>query len=101
MAIQLRNPRQKEAVRRAFVDVPEEVLSTAQTGIEAISIATIYRTLVEDGWLARVERGERNVALENSVKLTKALRVPSKSLFKDHSFGMKVDTGVRPVGGRT
>jgi Fur family ferric uptake transcriptional regulator len=63
MAIQIRNTRQKEAIRNAFVHTdrplsPEEALVTAQAEIEAISIATVYRNinaLVEDGWLVRVE----------------------------------------------
>jgi hypothetical protein len=31
------------------------------------------------------ERGERNIALENIVKLTKALSVPMKDLFRRYS----------------
>lgn len=34
-------------------------------------------------YVGGIERGERNVALENIVKLSKALAVPSKALFED------------------
>ena len=34
-------------------------------------------------YVGGVERGERNVALENIVKLAKALSVPSRDLFND------------------
>jgi transcriptional regulator with XRE-family HTH domain len=34
-------------------------------------------------YVGGVERGERNVALENIVKLAKALSVPPKELFAD------------------
>ena len=33
-------------------------------------------------YVGSVERGERNVALENIVKLAKALSLPSRDLFK-------------------
>jgi transcriptional regulator with XRE-family HTH domain len=36
-------------------------------------------------YVGGVERGERNVALENIVKLAKALSVPPKELFADFS----------------
>ena len=63
MAIQLRNTRQKEAIRAAFLDAdrplsPEETLAYAQKQVEGISIATVYRNignLVDDKWLVSVE----------------------------------------------
>jgi len=41
--------------------------------------ASIHRTYVGD-----VERGERNIALQNIEKLAKALDVPISTLFKDY-----------------
>lgn len=63
MAVQLRNTRQKEAIRTAFADAdrplsPEETLRYAQKHVSGISIATVYRNigaLVEDKWLTPVE----------------------------------------------
>jgi transcriptional regulator with XRE-family HTH domain len=34
-------------------------------------------------YIGGVERGERNIALENIVKLAKALSIPTKDLFAD------------------
>jgi transcriptional regulator with XRE-family HTH domain len=34
-------------------------------------------------YVGGIERGERNVALENIVKLAKALSIPSKTLFEN------------------
>lgn len=63
MAIQLRNTRQKEAIRLAFLDAdrplsPEEILAYAQKRVKGISIATVYRnigSLVDDKWLVSVD----------------------------------------------
>lgn len=63
MAIRLRNTRQKEAIREAFLGAdrplsPEETLAYAQKQVEGISIATVYRNigaLLEDKWLSPVE----------------------------------------------
>ncbi len=63
MAIQIRQTRQKEAIRNAFLKAdrplsPEEALGTAQTEVEAVSIATVYRNinlLVAEQWLIPVE----------------------------------------------
>lgn len=63
MATQLRNTRQKDAIRSAFLLggrplSPEETLNYAQKFVEGISIATVYRnigTLVDDKWLVTVE----------------------------------------------
>lgn len=63
LALQSRNTRQKDAIRRAFISAdrplsPEETLAYAQEQVEGISIATVYRNigaLVEDKWLAAVE----------------------------------------------
>lgn len=60
--MQLRNTRQKEAIRAAFVKAnrplsPEETLNLAQEQVSGISIATIYRNigaLVEENWLVPV-----------------------------------------------
>lgn len=63
MSIQLRNTRQKGAIRAAFQQAgrplsPDETLHYAQQEVNGISIATVYRNigaLVEDGWLLPVE----------------------------------------------
>jgi Fur family ferric uptake transcriptional regulator len=63
LAIRLRNTRQKEAIREAFLGAdrplsPEETLAYAQKQVEGISIATVYRNigaLLEDKWLSPVE----------------------------------------------
>lgn len=63
MKAQIRNTRQKEAIRSAFLaaDRPlshEEVLGFAQQKVEGISIATVYRNvnaLVDDKWLTPVD----------------------------------------------
>lgn len=60
--MQLRNTRQKEAIRGAFVKAnrplsPEETLTLAQEQVSGISIATIYRNigaLVEENWLVPI-----------------------------------------------
>jgi Fur family ferric uptake transcriptional regulator len=61
--IHTRNTRQKDAIRKAFLDAdrplsPEEVMAFAQKESDAPSIATVYRNingLVEDEWLAPVQ----------------------------------------------
>jgi Fur family ferric uptake transcriptional regulator len=63
MTVQLRNTRQKDAIRTAFLVAdrplsPEETLAYAQKKVKGISIATVYRNiaiLVEDKWLVSVE----------------------------------------------
>ena len=63
MTVQLRNTRQKEAIRAAFAtaDRPlshEEAFALAQQHVAGVSIATIYRNislLVEERWLTAVE----------------------------------------------
>lgn len=62
MPTQSRNTRQKSAIREAFLRAdrplsPEEVLSAAQSEVEGLSIATVYRnisSLLESDWLAPV-----------------------------------------------
>ncbi len=62
MPVQLRNTRQRDAIRAAFVSAdrplsPEETLSYAQKKVQGISIATVYRniaTLVEEQWLTAI-----------------------------------------------
>ena len=63
MAVQTRNTKQKEAIREAFQAAdrplsPEETMVLAQTAVEGLSIATVYRNinlLVEEQWLTAVE----------------------------------------------
>lgn len=63
MATQLRNTRQKEAIRAAFAEhdrplSPPEALLAAQGRVPGVSVATVYRNihaLVEEGWLTPVE----------------------------------------------
>ena len=63
MATALRNTRQKEAIRAAFVQAdrplsPEEILAYARAQVDSISLATVYRnvgSLVEEKWLTAVE----------------------------------------------
>jgi transcriptional regulator with XRE-family HTH domain len=43
------------------------------------------RARLHRNYVGGVERGERNVALENIVKLAKALSVPPRDLFSDFS----------------
>lgn len=62
-SVQTRNTRQKQAIRDAFIDADrplayEEVLELAKEQVEGMSIATVYRnvnSLVDEGWLVRVE----------------------------------------------
>ena len=62
LPVQLRNTRQRDAIRAAFVNAdrplsPEETLSYAQKHVQGISIATVYRnisTLVEENWLTAI-----------------------------------------------
>lgn len=63
MTAQIRNTRQKNAIREAFKQAdrplsPEEVLLLAQKQVEGVSIATIYRNiaaLLETRWLTPVQ----------------------------------------------
>jgi Fur family transcriptional regulator, ferric uptake regulator len=58
-----RETRQREAIRRAFLDAghplsPREVHERAAAEIQKLGIATVYRTvssLLEQGWLVAVE----------------------------------------------
>jgi Fur family transcriptional regulator, ferric uptake regulator len=58
-----RNTRQRSAIRKAFERAdrplsPQQVLEAAQTQVEGLGIATVYRninSLLEDGWLAAVD----------------------------------------------
>jgi Fur family transcriptional regulator, ferric uptake regulator len=58
-----RNTRQRAAIREAFEHVdrplsPQQVLDSAQTDVEGLGIATVYRNikgLLADGWLSAVE----------------------------------------------
>ena len=63
MSIIPRNTKQKEAIRTAFLEAnrplsPEEILTLAQVEVNGLSIATVYRNivnLVEEQWLVPVE----------------------------------------------
>jgi Fur family ferric uptake transcriptional regulator len=63
MSIQVRETKQKKAIREAFASArrplsPEEAQLEASKFVKGISVATIYRNihaLVEDAWLSTVE----------------------------------------------
>ncbi len=63
MPANLRNTRQKAALRTAFLEAdrplsPDEVLRLAHQQVPGMSIATVYRnigSLVNDGWLTPIE----------------------------------------------
>ena len=63
MPAQIRNTRQKAAIKEAFDQLkrplsPEEVLREASSKVPSISIATVYRNinaLLDDEWLVAVE----------------------------------------------
>ena len=58
-----RNTRQRDAIRAAFERTgrplsPQQVLDSAQSAVEGLGIATVYRNikaLLEDGWLTAIE----------------------------------------------
>jgi Fur family ferric uptake transcriptional regulator len=60
---QIRNTRQRDAIRSAFSKAdrplsPEETLVLAKEEVEGVSLATVYRniaSLVQDAWLTPVE----------------------------------------------
>jgi Fur family transcriptional regulator, ferric uptake regulator len=62
MSVTPRRTRQKEAIRAAFLRAnrplsPEEAQVAAQTEVQGLSLATVYRTLlslVEENWLTPV-----------------------------------------------
>ena len=45
--------------------------------------ALAERAGMHRNYIGGIERGERNVALENIIKLAKALSIPSRDLFAD------------------
>ena len=63
MPAEIRNTRQKQAIRNAFTEAdrplsPDEALGYAKTDVPRVSLATVYRnitSLVEKGWLTRVD----------------------------------------------
>lgn len=63
MPLEIRNTRQKHAIRSAFTLAdrplsPEEALGYAKRDVSGISIATVYRniaSLVDEAWLVRVD----------------------------------------------
>ena len=63
MPVEIRNTRQKEAIRSAFAQAdrplnPEEVWAIAHERVDGLSIATVYRnigSLLKDGWLVGVD----------------------------------------------
>ena len=71
-----RNTRQRGAIRDAFERAgrplsPQQVLETAQTAVDGLGIATVYRNikgLLEEGWLAAVDLPGRATVYERSGK---------------------------------
>jgi Fur family ferric uptake transcriptional regulator len=72
----LRNTRQRAAIRRAFEDAdrplsPQQALEAAQADTPGMGIATVYRnikSLLEDGWLAPVDLPGAPTVYERSGK---------------------------------
>ena len=71
-----RNTRQRTAIREAFEQVdrplsPQQVLEAAQSEVDGLGIATVYRNikaLLEEGWLAPVELPGSATVYERSGK---------------------------------
>jgi len=71
-----RHTRQRSAIRDAFERAdrplsPQQVLAAAQSEVEGLGIATVYRNikaLVEEGWLAAVELPGSATVYERSGK---------------------------------
>ena len=71
-----RNTRQRTAIREAFERVdrplsPQQVLEAAQSEVDGLGIATVYRNikaLLEEGWLAPVELPGSATVYERSGK---------------------------------
>jgi Fur family ferric uptake transcriptional regulator len=71
-----RNTRQRGAIREAFERAnrplsPQQVLESAQTGVEGLGIATVYRNIkgmLDEGWLTAVDLPGSRTVYERSGK---------------------------------
>ena len=85
--------RDVERQRRAFSDRVRDLRTKAGLSQEALAdVAALHRT-----YEGSVERGERNISLDNIYVMAKALGVPAASLLTADSASLRLGSGL-PVG---